>query len=114
MCIDFVEMYGDEIFDMLVQQLAPKTVCKQMGLCAAVQVRPEIKLLGNEEARRELGLPSSCSICKVVIEYLDKLLEDETIEDSIDHIIEKACRFIPTNAQAKVSIDDINSFTSSF
>jgi len=101
MCIDFVEMYGDEIFDMLVQQLAPKMVCKQMGLCAAVQVRPEMKLLGNEEARRELGLPSSCSICKVVIEYLDKLLEDETIEDSIDHIIEKACRFIPTNAQAK-------------
>lgn len=116
MCIDFVEQYGDEIFEMLTSEIAPKAVCLQMGLCTPVDKSPKLlghknehespKLLGHrnehEQNSLQMKLPSKCEICEIVIEYLDKLLEDDTIEESIDHIIEKACVVIPRGAQDKV------------
>jgi len=100
MCIDFVEQYGDEIFDMLVKEMAPKEVCSEMGLCAAVSNK--LKVLGQEELQMEhIGFPKTCTVCETIVEYLDKLLEDDTIEESIDQIVEKACKIIPSNAQAK-------------
>ena len=101
MCIDFVEQYGDEIFDMLVKEMAPKEVCSEIGLCAAVHNK--LKVLRQEELQMEhVGFPKSCTVCETIVEYLDKLLEDDTIEESIDQLVEKACKIIPSNAQAKV------------
>ena len=104
MCIDFVEQYGDDIFDLLTSEIAPKAVCTQMGLCMPLDKTQ--KLLGhlNEQQDKSLALtlPSKCEICEIVIEYLDKLLADDTIEESIDRIIEKACVVIPRGAQDKV------------
>ena len=131
MCIDFVETYGDEIFDMMVQQVSPKEVCTELGLCSAAMDRKAIRteaaqrrpllgrrgekpvtaesdraLLGRrgEKPDTELGRPLMpvCEICTVVVEYLDKLLQDDQVEDSIDHIVEKACKIIPFNARQKV------------
>jgi saposin len=105
MCIDFVEQYGDELFELLTSEIAPKAVCTQMGLCWGVD--KSHKLLGHknekETALEVTGwkLPSKCEICEIVIEYLDKLLSDDTIEASIDHIIEKACTVVPRGAQDK-------------
>lgn len=107
MCIDFVEQYGDELFELLTSEIAPKAVCTQMGLCWGVD--KSHKLLGHknekETALEVTGwkLPSKCEICEIVIEYLDKLLSDDTIEASIDHIIEKACTVVPRGAQDKVN-----------
>lgn len=106
MCIDFVEQYGDELFELLTSEIAPKAVCTQMGLCWGDD--KSHKLLGHknekETALEVTGwkLPSKCEICEIVIEYLDKLLADDTIEASIDHIIEKACTVVPRGAQDKV------------
>ncbi|KZS14611.1 Uncharacterized protein APZ42_019947 [Daphnia magna] len=105
MCIDFVEQYGDELFDLLSSEIAPKVVCTQMGLCLPIDKTP--KLLGHknekETALEVTGwkLPSKCEICEIVIEYLDKLLADDTIEASIDHIIERACTIVPHGAKDK-------------
>lgn len=103
MCIDFVEQYGDDIFDLLTSEIAPKAVCTQLGLCSPLEKKP--KLLGHQDEQEKsvaLTLPSKCEICEIVIEYLDKLLADDTIEESIDHIIERACVVIPRGAQDKV------------
>lgn len=102
MCIDFVEQYGDELFELLTSEIAPKAVCTQLALCTPLDKSP--KLLGhkNEKESVELSLPSKCEICEIVVEYLDKLLSDDTIEESIDHIIEKACTIIPRGAQDRV------------
>ncbi len=94
MCVDFVEEYGDEIFNQLVQEMAPKRVCAELGLCSA-KVAPKAILVGGT---------GTCSICENVIEYLDKLLEDDAIEESIDHMVEKACKYIPAGARDTVRL----------
>lgn len=106
MCIDFVEQYGNELFELLTSEIAPRAVCTQMGVCLPFGRTP--KLLGHmneKETSVEVAawkLPSKCEICEIVIEYLDKLLADDTIEASIDHIIERACTIVPHGAKDKV------------
>lgn len=104
MCIDFVEEYGDEIFKLITGQIAPKAVCIQLGVCLPEDA-PTQKLLGHKfehSSNVDLNMPSKCEICEVVVEYLDKLLQDDTIESSIDHVIEKACTVIPHGAKDRV------------
>lgn len=110
MCIDFVEQYGDEIFQLVMSQVAPKAICSQLGLCSPVSSRKlighkgehseETHLLGRKNEHLELSW-NKCDICETVVEYLDKLLMDDTIEESIDHIIERACVIVPRGVKDK-------------
>lgn len=115
MCIDFVEQYGDEIFKLITGQIAPKAVCIQLGICIPDETTQKLlghpfeepkKLLGHKfehASNVDLSMPSKCEICETVVEYLDKLLQDDTIEESIDHVIEKACVVIPHGARDRVT-----------
>ena len=113
MCIDFVEQYGDNIFQMLISEVAPKAVCTQLGLCLPfdsvdhdVVPAPAGRLLGHKNEHLDekdlVGMPGKCEICETVVEYLDKLLMDDTIEESIDHMVERACVVIPHGVRDKV------------
>jgi saposin len=110
MCIDFIEQNGDAIFNMLMDQVSPKAICTELGLCSETslnEVLPQSSVLPVKKPEPigannvELESWSKCEICEVVVEYLDKLLEDDTIEESLDHIIEKACKVVPSNSRDK-------------
>ena len=115
MCIDFVEQYGDEIFELVMSQVAPKAICSQLGLCLPVSSRKfghkgehaaELStshLLGRKNEHNLEMSWNKCDICETVVEYLDKLLMDDTIEESIDHIIERACVVVPHGVKDKVN-----------
>merc|ERR1712071_171298 len=102
MCIDFIEEHGDQIFDMLVAQMDPKDICTQLGLChgkTAKSISAEMAVPEELQETTQVGLWSTCETCKVVVEYLDKLLEDDTIEESLDNIIDKVCLVVPKNSR---------------
>ena len=125
MCIDFVEEHGDDIFDMLKEQMDPKAICTELGLCSANAVAEQAVEAGRkvksdlvdskleQSPNMELSKWDQCDICQVVLEYLDKLLEDDTIEESIDQIISKACKIVPANSREKVNVW-FNSFMFNF
>jgi len=104
MCIDFIEEHGDQIFDMLVLKMDPKEVCTELGLCKA-KATAVPQIAGAEEklileTKTEVAATwGTCETCKAVVEYLDKLLEDDTIEESLDKIIDKACVIVPDNSR---------------
>ena len=121
MCIDFVEQYGDEIFELVMSQVAPKAICSQLGLCLPVSSRKfghkgehaaELSishLLGRKNEHNLEMSWNKCDICETVVEYLDKLLMDDTIEESIDHIIERACVVVPHGVKDKVRTSLVSS-----
>ena len=114
MCIDFIEEHGDQIFDMLVAQMDPKDICTQLGLChgkTAKSISAEMAVPEELQETTQVGLWSTCETCKVVVEYLDKILEDDTIEESLDNIIDKVCLVVPKNSRKEVSDSDIFSLT---
>jgi len=104
MCIDFIEEHGDQIFDMLVVKMNPKEICTELGLCKPkANAVPQLTAVEEKPiVQHEVQIGATwgpCETCKAVVEYLDKLLEDDTIEESLDQIIEKACVIVPTNSQ---------------
>lgn len=45
-CIDFVDLYGDSIIDILVdQELEPKLVCQKLKLCKASSFTGKVSYL---------------------------------------------------------------------
>lgn len=87
-CISFVELYGEAIIDILVdQEMDPKLVCQTLQLCKA----PSFTGL---RATRNLD---KCHICEAIVSQVDNELEKEETEVLIDSLLEKVCKYLPFN-----------------
>ncbi|CAB3361640.1 Hypothetical predicted protein [Cloeon dipterum] len=80
-CNDFVNEYADLVIQLLVQSLEPKQVCQELGLC------PQVAKTAEEK----------CTLCLVLVEAMDKLLEDGNIEKDVATIIDKVCNIVPSS-----------------
>jgi saposin len=89
-CNDFVNEYADLVIQLLVQSLEPKQVCQELGLCNATA--PKIQ---NKEEK--------CTLCLVVVQAMDKLLEDGNIEKDVSTIMDKVCSIVPQSKKQQVS-----------
>lgn len=87
-CINFVDLYGDSIIDILVnQELDPKLVCQTLTLCKP----PSFTGL---RATRHMN---KCQMCEAIVTQVDNELEREDTERLIDALLEKVCKFLPFN-----------------
>ena len=89
-CNDFVNEYADLVIQLLVQSLEPKQVCQELGLCNATA--PKIQ---NKEEK--------CTLCLVVVQAMDKLLEDGNIEKDVSTIMDRVCSIVPQSKKQQVS-----------
>ncbi|XP_059489163.1 prosaposin [Neocloeon triangulifer] len=78
-CNEFVNEYADLVIQLLVQSLDPKQVCQELGLCNQAVKTAEEK----------------CTLCLVVVEAMDKLLEDGSVEKDVATILDKVCSVVP-------------------
>lgn len=47
------------------------------------------------------AFPDSCSVCKMVVDKLDELLENDQVDKEISQIVEKVCTTLPVGTEAK-------------
>jgi saposin len=86
-CNDFVNEYADMVISLLAQTLEPKQVCQELGLCnQAVVVNAEEK----------------CTFCLVLVEAMDKLLEDGSVEKDVANILDRVCSLVPQSKKQQV------------
>jgi len=86
-CNDFVNEYADLVIQLLVQSLDPKQVCQELGLCNQAVAKTQ------EE---------KCTFCLVVVEAMDKLLEDGSVEKDVANILDRVCSIIPHSKKQQV------------
>ncbi|KAF4528847.1 hypothetical protein B566_EDAN017671 [Ephemera danica] len=91
-CNDFVYEYADMVIQLLVQELEPKAVCQELSLCQPNAKPPAAPARASEAV---------CKLCIVVVEAMDKLLEDGNVEQDIDNLLEKVCTVIPSAEKQK-------------
>ncbi|KAG0714881.1 Prosaposin [Chionoecetes opilio] len=85
-CIGFVDLYGDSIIDLLVNQdLDPKLICQSLTLCKPAS-------LTGLKATRSLD---KCQICEAIVTQVDNELEREDTERLIDNLLENVCKYMP-------------------
>uniref|UniRef100_A0A4W5RAT4 Prosaposin n=1 Tax=Hucho hucho TaxID=62062 RepID=A0A4W5RAT4_9TELE len=89
-CKDLIEAYGQAIIELLVQEADPKTVCTVLALCKDAS-RAFIPVL--DQAQVEAG--GFCDVCKVAVQYIDGILEQNATEAQIEDAVRKVCSFVP-------------------
>ncbi|CAN9499921.1 unnamed protein product [Ophioblennius macclurei] len=89
-CKDLVETYGKAIIELLVQQADPKTVCTVLALCNDAKRALVVAL---DKPRFKAG--GYCEVCKMAMNYIDNLLEQNATEAEIEEAVRKVCSFLP-------------------
>ncbi|XP_047198414.1 prosaposin isoform X2 [Hippoglossus stenolepis] len=95
-CKDLIETYGQAIIDLLVQQADPKTICTVLALCNDAN-RAYVPAL--DQTRFKAG--GYCEVCKMAINYIDRILEKNATEEQIKEAVRKVCSFLPDSFQAE-------------
>lgn len=91
-CISFVELYGESIIDILVnQELNPKLVCQTLKLCSPSSFT-------GLRATRNMD---KCQVCEAIVTQVDNELERTDTEKLIDALLEKVCKYLPFNASSQ-------------
>ncbi|KAJ0066714.1 hypothetical protein NL108_002344, partial [Boleophthalmus pectinirostris] len=93
-CKDMIETYGQAIIELLVQQADPKTVCSVLGLCSGYSGK---YIAALDQTRFKAG--GYCDVCKLAVNYIDGILEQNATEAQIEEAVKKACNFLPASLQ---------------
>ncbi|XP_065582128.1 saposin-C-like [Artemia franciscana] len=83
--------------------MAPQEVCTALHVCL---------LIGEDDKSFHMN---RCEICEIAVQYFDTLLEDDSVEENIDQILEKVCRIIPAKnrPQCQAVIDTYGPYIAS-
>lgn len=122
-CNQFVDKYADAVISILSEDVSPKEVCTMIGLCKISMqqiqgISTPKKLYStvlawyhvyrklDEECTIYLSISTEsieeCALCRAVISQIDKLLGNPKIDDEIEDVVGKVCKFIPAEQYEKV------------
>jgi len=88
-CDTFVETYTDLIIDMLTKDVSPEMICTNLGLCKKTSNIVEHHQVMTQV--RVMQTSPYCTLCKMVIDDLDQMLEDKTNEAQIESALSVVC-----------------------
>ncbi|KFM66342.1 Proactivator polypeptide, partial [Stegodyphus mimosarum] len=98
-CEAFVEEYGDALLVLIAQEIDPSTLCYEVKLCDnQTKIFDKLPLAPLNSFKMD-----ECSICTTVVDYLDKLLEEDDVDKEITKIVEKICTVVPASYKDKCS-----------
>ncbi|XP_071952140.1 uncharacterized protein [Antedon mediterranea] len=80
-CITFVNKYSDTIIQLILNDIDPVNVCKELTLCTDSVAVQQLKVTSDE----------TCDLCKMVVMYGDKYLVENSTVAEIVKILHSVC-----------------------
>jgi len=109
-CDALVEAYTPQIIQLLVDDVSPKEICTELGLCDALKSKvvpmtelqpsskPSIKPV---EKSPTVEKSLSCDLCHVVVQIVeDKITENATFE-AIESHVQEVCKLLPAKVTSQ-------------
>ncbi|XP_072280080.1 prosaposin [Pyxicephalus adspersus] len=114
MCKTYINQYADLAVQMLIQMPA-KDICCTAGLCTknasplkdlipaevivpAAKLKPAIEVTKPKTSENKLP---TCEICMLVVEKVEKYLEDNRTRTHIKETLDKVCDILPSKYRSK-------------
>ncbi|XP_020017808.1 prosaposin [Castor canadensis] len=106
-CQEVVDTYGPSILSLLLQELSPDLVCREISLCSSSKGQVQISQVRLPEQPVLPKLPvlparvtplkggGFCEVCKKLVSYLEHNLEKNSTKEEILAALEKGCNFLP-------------------
>merc|ERR1711962_1512069 len=92
-CKKLVHKYTDQIVDMMVMEMDPDKMCRQLGLCDTATAS------APKSVKKADGI--TCEICDLPMEKLDNMLKGKKTKEAVEHALDKLCDDIPWSMQCK-------------
>ncbi|XP_054918958.2 uncharacterized protein Sap-r [Dermacentor andersoni] len=105
-CVDMVNTYYDMLVNLLLQELVPDQVCKELGLC------PSIKKAGMHPVA---SVPSKkptdeeCDICQTVVQFVYNELKNNKTEEEVKQLLDRVCSLLP-DSWKQTCTDTVNTY----
>lgn len=100
-CEDYVEAYGDQVIEMLDQEMDPKVICPLLGLCPAPSDEAPAPGHAVEEPIKD---DVTCVMCEYAMTQLDEMIKDDKTEESIKHALENMCSVLPKSIKPECTL----------
>ncbi|GIY80981.1 hypothetical protein CDAR_71052 [Caerostris darwini] len=99
-CESFIDEYGASLLVLVAQEIDPSVMCLKMQLCPSKELIPQLKGEASEVILNNF-LVDECSVCTTVVDYIDKLLEEDDVDKELTKLVEKVCTVLPASYQEK-------------
>ena len=97
-CQTLVTSYGPTIISFIDQGITTSGICEKFGLCQATLKKRSPRFPGRIQLPKTSLYQNSigCDLCKNVVQYIETLLKDQTVEEEISQLVEKLCDTFPS------------------
>merc|ERR1712096_254790 len=103
-CDALVEAYTPQIIQLLVDDVSPKEICTELGLCDALKskVVPMTELQpSSKPSIKPVEKSLSCDLCHVVVQIVeDKITENATFE-AIESHVQEVYKLLPAKVTSQ-------------
>ncbi|OCT71933.1 hypothetical protein XELAEV_18034910mg [Xenopus laevis] len=97
-CEDMIEEYSDALIELLEQEANPQAICTALGYCSGSKNLKIVKISAEKAAAGDY-----CAVCKMLMRYVDELLEKNATEIRIKAFLGRICNFLPDSMQNECS-----------
>ncbi|XP_058444014.1 uncharacterized protein LOC131425826 isoform X2 [Malaya genurostris] len=131
-CERYIDQHSDQIVDLIMKQLSPKEICRDLGFCLTKdddELEVDEALLDYvvepavAESPKQLVTPTEsnvqpqqCAICEFVMVKLESELADKKTEKDIENAVRSVCSKLPNTVtkQCDHLIDQYGQFIIKF
>lgn len=106
-CRNFVELYGDAIIALLIQEVDPATVCPQLKICPSNIGRETEVFAPNTveiQVHSEASKKASCPLCLLAVEQAQQVIQNDKTIGKIKQVLEQLCSHL--NNKLKMECND--------
>ncbi|KAL5289599.1 PSAP family protein [Megaselia abdita] len=100
-CDDFVDMYGDAVVALLIQEMDPMEICPMMKMC------PHF-----ENSKMEKEDNPTCPLCLFAVEQAQIQIKDEKTKENVKKVLNNLCNHFPNNKLKAECVDFVETYTS--
>ncbi|KAK7113801.1 prosaposin-like [Littorina saxatilis] len=120
-CKSYVSEYGPVVFQILVAELDPKTICQTIGVCNATKTDKKltavplsspmgtVHILPAQLAKVKVAASPQCALCEFVMSKLESMLTTNATEEQIEAALKQVCNLLP-----KSIADECDSFVTEY
>lgn len=94
-CTQFVDLYGDAIVAILVQEIDPSQICPMLHLCPDAKLMALWHSVPAKYMLEEKKSQPSCPLCLLAVSQIYEVIKDNKTEANIQAQLDKLCIHLP-------------------
>lgn len=98
-CHAFIDLYGDAIIALLVQEIDPRDVCPALKLCSKINDDVEVFAPNPIDVDINEGSSPECPLCVLVVKEAQQFIESSKSKESAKRALKQVCSSLPPKLQ---------------